>query len=128
MPEPEGQLDEASPGGTRHSRRYSPFNRAPGLRRVPDEPIGRAVLSSLIFHAVLIFALVRLTDAPPEVPRPEVTFILADLAASASAAAATHLSTPKPAPIAALTEEALFSTMPLASSCKPRWAIGRFNQ
>jgi hypothetical protein len=28
----------------------------------------------------------------------------------------------------ALTEEALFSTMPLDGSCKPRWAIGRFNQ
>ena len=33
-----------------------------------------------------------------------------------------------PAPMAPLTEEALFSTMPLDGSCKPRWAIGRFNQ
>ena len=27
-----------------------------------------------------------------------------------------------------LTAEALFSTMPLAASCRPRWAIGRFSQ
>jgi hypothetical protein len=30
--------------------------------------------------------------------------------------------------MAALTAEALFSMMPLAALCRPRWAIGRFSQ
>ena len=83
MREPGGELAESPRGRPKHSRRYSPFHRAPGLRRVPDELIGRAVLSSLVFHAVLIFALVRLTDAPPEKPGADVSSILADLVASA---------------------------------------------
>ena len=82
MRESGGELDESSRGRPKHSRRYSPLNRAPGLRRVPDEPVGRAVLSSLIFHAVLVFALVRLTDAPPEKSGADVSFILADIVTS----------------------------------------------
>jgi hypothetical protein len=78
MREPGGELDESSRGRLKHSRRYSPLNRAPGLRRVPDEPIGRAVLSSLILHAVLVFALVRLTDGPPEQSGADISFVLAD--------------------------------------------------
>ena len=83
MRESGGELDESSRGRPKHSRRYSPLNRAPGLRRVPDEPIGRAVLSSLVFHAVLVLALVRLTDALPEKSGADVSFILADIVASA---------------------------------------------
>ncbi len=83
MREPGGELDESSRGRPKHSRRYSPLNRAPGLRRVPDERVGRAVLASLVFHAVLIFTLVRLTDAPAEKPGADVSSILADLVASA---------------------------------------------
>jgi hypothetical protein len=79
MREPGGELDE-SPRRRRSEqpRRYSPLNRTPGLRRIPDEPIGRAVLSSLLFHAILVFALVRLTEAPPERSGADVSFVLAD--------------------------------------------------
>ena len=85
MPESGGQLAESSRERPSHSRRYSPFRRAPGLRRVPDEPIGRAVLFSLVFHAILIVTLVRLTDAPHEKAAADVSAILADLLASAPA-------------------------------------------
>ncbi len=59
-----GQLEEG-PGWFRRSRRYSPFYRSPGLRRLPDEGIGPAFICSLILHAALIVALIRFTDAPP---------------------------------------------------------------
>ncbi len=88
MRESGGELDESS--RPKHSRRYSPVNRAPGLRRVPDEPVGRAVLFSLIFHAVLVFALVRLTDALPEKSGADISFVLADSIESVAA------STPPP--------------------------------
>src|SRR5258706_12784045 len=77
MRESGGELDESSSGRPKQSRRYSPANRAPGLRRVPDEPVGRAVLFSLIFHAVLVFALVRLTDALPEKSGADISLVLA---------------------------------------------------
>ena len=78
MRESGGELDESSRERPKHSRRYSPANRAPGLRRIPDEPVGRAVVFSLIFHAVLVFALVRLTDALPEKSGADISFVLAD--------------------------------------------------
>lgn len=85
MRESGGELDESSGERPRPSRRYSPANRAPGLRRVPDEPVGRAVLFSLIFHAVLVFALVRLTDALPEKSGADISFVLADSMESVAA-------------------------------------------
>ena len=87
MYQPEAQLVEASTGRPDRTRRYSPFDRAVGLRRVPDEPIGLAFFSSLALHALLILAVVRLTDAPPEIPGADVSSILVDVAASAPPAA-----------------------------------------
>src|SRR5882724_9358680 len=82
MSEP-AQLAESRSGWSRRSRRYSPFNRSRGLRRVPDEPIGFAVVCSLLFHATLIFALVQVTDAPPWSPGADTSLVsMADLVAS----------------------------------------------
>ncbi len=68
--------------GLGRSRRYSPFNRAHGLRRLPDEMVGLAFLASLILHVALIMSLVRLTNALPERPGGEdVPTVLMDLAA-----------------------------------------------
>jgi hypothetical protein len=67
------------------SRRYSPLNRAHGLRRVPDEPIGLAFIASLVLHAGLAVSLIHLTDAPPQRSVADVSAILADLAAVAPA-------------------------------------------
>ncbi len=64
MSEP-GQLAESPGGWLRPSRRYSPFNRSPGLRRLPEEGLGFAFIGSLLLHAALIFGLVRATEAPP---------------------------------------------------------------
>jgi hypothetical protein len=68
------------------SRRYSPLNRAHGLRRLPDDLLGLAFVASLLLHVALVGSLVRLTDALPETPAGEdVTTILADLTAGTPA-------------------------------------------
>ncbi len=106
-----GVLVEASADLPARSRRYCPFNRAAGIRRVPDEPIGLAVGSSLVFHIVLIMAVVRLTAAPPQMPGAEVSAILVDIAASAPTAAAPRAS----APAAAVPDE-----VPTVTDSAPR--------
>jgi hypothetical protein len=63
------------------SRRYSPLNRAPGLRRVPDEPVGFGFTASLLLHAVLAMAVIHLTDAPAQKSALDVSAMLADLGA-----------------------------------------------
>ncbi|MGH7402908.1 MAG: hypothetical protein ACREKQ_10800 [Candidatus Rokuibacteriota bacterium] len=98
MSEADGQFAESTTRWLGRPRRYSPFNRSHGLRRVPDEPIGLAFLSSLILHAVLIWSLVRLTDAPAERPGADVSVILADLAAASPAGAPARVAAPEPAP------------------------------
>lgn|GEM_PF-1934977 len=65
------------------SRRYSPLNRAHGVRRVPDEPVGLGFIASLTLHAALAISLIHLTDAPPQKAGADVTALLADLAAVA---------------------------------------------
>ena len=97
MRESGGELDESSRERPKHSRRYSPLNRAPGLRRVPDEPVGRAVLFSLLFHAVLAFALVRLTDALPEKSGTDISFVLADTMESVAVSTPTTPGGERPA-------------------------------
>lgn len=68
--------------GLGHSRRYSPFNRAHGLRRLPDEMVGLAFLASLILHVALVMSLVHITHALPERPGgADVPTVLMDLAA-----------------------------------------------
>src|SRR6266849_10594875 len=85
MSEP-GQLAESRGGWLRRSRRYSPFNRSRGLRRLPDEGVGFAFICSLLLHAALIFGLVRATQAPPWSLGAETSFVsMADLVASAPA-------------------------------------------
>src|SRR5713101_2502577 len=85
MSEP-GQLAESRGGWLRRSRRYSPFNRSRGLRRLPDEGVGFAFICSLLLHAALIFGLVRATQAPPWSLGAETSLVsLADLVASAPA-------------------------------------------
>ena len=58
-------IAESRDGWSRRSRRYSPFNRSHGLRRLPDNGIGFAFICSVLLHAALIFGLVRATQAPP---------------------------------------------------------------
>jgi hypothetical protein len=65
------------------SRRYSPLNRAHGLRRVPDEPVGLGLIASLTLHAALAMSLIHLTDAPPQRAGADITAVLADLASVA---------------------------------------------
>jgi hypothetical protein len=65
--------------GLGRSRRYSPLNRAYGLRRLPDQLLGLAFLASVILHVALVISLVRLTNALPE--RPVGDVVLMDLTA-----------------------------------------------
>lgn len=70
----------------RRSRRYSPFNRSRGLRRLPDDGIGFAFICSLLLHAALIFGIVRATQAPPWSPGAATSLVgVADLVASVPA-------------------------------------------
>lgn len=87
MSEP-GQLAESRGGLLRRSRRYSPFNRSRGLRRLPDEGIGVAFICSLLLHAALIFGLVWATQAPPWSLGAETSLVsMADLVPSVPASA-----------------------------------------
>lgn len=52
-------------GWSRRPLRYQPVYRSPGLRHLPNEPVGLAFICSLLFHAALIFALVLVTESPP---------------------------------------------------------------
>lgn len=65
--------------GLGRSRRYSPLNRAYGLRRLPDQLLGLAFLASVIVHVTLVMSLIRLTNALPE--RPVGDVVLMDLTA-----------------------------------------------
>lgn len=81
-----GQLEEAHGGWLRRSRRYSPFNRSRGLRRVPDNGIGFAFICSLVLHAALICGLVRITQGPPWSLGAETSLVsMADLVPSVPA-------------------------------------------
>src|SRR6266851_193722 len=85
MSEP-GQLAESRGGWSRRSRRYSPFNRSRGLRRLPDDAVGFAFFCSLLLHAALIFGLVRATEAPPWSRGAETSLVsMVDLVPSAPA-------------------------------------------
>src|SRR5690242_1781834 len=80
MPE---YLAESGGGWLRRPRRYSPFNRSHGLRRLPDDAIGIAVICSVVLHTVLVFGLVRATQAPRWSQGAEASLVsLADLVAS----------------------------------------------
>ncbi len=78
-------------------RRYSPLNRAYGLRRLPNESYGLPIVASLILHVVFLAGLVSVTNAPVERQCADVSAILADLAAAASPDDATSDVAPKPA-------------------------------
>jgi hypothetical protein len=68
------------------SRRYSPFNRAYGLRRLPDDLFGVSFLASVILHAALLASFIRLTDALPGRSGGEnVSAVLMDLTAEVPA-------------------------------------------
>src|SRR5258706_8642244 len=70
----------------RRSRRYSPFDRSPGLRRLPDNAIAFAIIGSLVVHAVLIVCVARVTEAPPwSVGADMSLFSVGDLAPSVPA-------------------------------------------
>src|SRR5262252_5659366 len=76
-------LAESGDGWLRRLWRYSPFNRSHGLRRLPDDVIGAAVVCSVLFHAVMVFGLVRAMQAPRWFPGAEISLVsLADLVAS----------------------------------------------
>src|SRR5262245_24232325 len=76
-------------GWLRRLRRYSPFNRSHGLRRLPGDVIGAAVVCSVLFHAVMVFGLVRAMQAPRWSPGAEISLVsLADLPERTRAAAA----------------------------------------
>lgn len=83
----------------RRSRRYSPFDRSHGLRRLPDNGIALASLGSLLLHAILIFGLVRATAAPPWPLGAETSLVsLGDLVASVPAGSqAPEVKPPRPA-------------------------------
>ena len=80
------------------SRRYSPLNRAHGLRRVPDEPVGLGLIASLTLHAALAMTLIHLTDAPPQRAGADITAVLADLASVAPVNSPGPDPVPGPAP------------------------------
>jgi hypothetical protein len=80
------------------SRRYSPLNRAHGLRRVPDDTVGLGFIASLVLHAGLAVSLIHLTDAPPQRSAADVSALLADLAAVAPASPPGPDAAPDPAP------------------------------
>ncbi len=85
MSEP-GQLAESRGGWFHRSRRYSPFNRSRGLRRLPDDGVGVAFICSSLLHAALIFGLVRATQAPPWSLGAETSLVsMADLVPSVPA-------------------------------------------
>lgn len=123
MRQPEGRPVELPAGRPDRSRRYSPLNRAPGLRRVPDEPIGLAVLSSLLLHAVLVTALVHLTDAPPETGAADISSIMMDVAAAAPGATPPRVGAPsaaaRPKPPAGTRSAATRTPTPRAASHRP---------
>jgi len=48
----------------RHLRGYSPFNRTPGLRHLPDDRLRLSFVCSLLLHALLVILMVRVTDVP----------------------------------------------------------------
>ena len=79
-------IAESRGGWSRRSRRYSPFNRSHGLRRLPDNGIGFAFICSVLLHGALIFGLVRATQAPPWSPGAATSLIsMADLVPSVPA-------------------------------------------
>jgi hypothetical protein len=78
-------------------RRYSPLNRAHGLRRLPNESYGLPIVASLALHVVFLAGLVSLTNAPVERQSVEVSAILADLAAAAPAGDPTSEPASRPA-------------------------------
>jgi hypothetical protein len=99
MSELGGRFDEPSARRLMRSRRYSPANRAHGLRRIPDEPIGFTFFSSLILHAVLVLSLVHITVTLPEKPGADFGAIFMDLVEAApDLAPHTHVPTPRPVP------------------------------
>jgi len=63
MSKPELPADPRG-GWLRRSRRYSPFDRSPGLRRLPDDAIAFAFILSVLLHAALIVWVVRVTQVP----------------------------------------------------------------
>lgn len=96
------------------SRRYSPLNRAHGVRRVPDEPVGLGFIASLTLHAALAISLIHLTDAPPQKAGADVTALLADLAAVAPGNPPGLDPVPGPAP----SNEQPVATHPIATETK----------
>src|SRR5260370_40954093 len=110
------QLAEPRGGWSRRSRRYSPFNRSRGLRRLPDDGIGFAFICSVLLHAALIFGLVRATPAPPWSLGAETSLVsMADLVPSVPAS--PHGAEVKPDPAArrpALVPDAATAGLPSA--------------
>jgi len=74
-------MHESSPptdragGRWRRSRRYSPFDRSAGLRRVPDDAIVFSAVGSLLFHVALAAWLVQATHAPAWAPGATMAFL-----------------------------------------------------
>lgn len=116
-------LHESRGGWPRRPRRYSPFNRSHGLRRLPDDVISIAVTCSVLFHAVFAFGLIRVTQGPRWAPGAETSLVgLADLVASVpdQAPAAEvgsnrtiERGTPTPAPLPATRTASSPSRSPL---------------
>jgi len=74
-------MDESSPptdrasGRWRRSRRYSPFDRSAGLRRVPDDAIVFSAIGSLLLHVALAAWLIQATHAPAWAPGATMAFL-----------------------------------------------------
>src|SRR5690349_4521525 len=74
MYEPSPPTDRAS-GRWRRARRYSPFDRSAGLRRVPDDAILFSAIGSLLLHVALAAWLIQATHAPAWAPGATMAFL-----------------------------------------------------
>src|SRR5262245_18056929 len=70
-----GPATDPRSGRWRRSRRYSPFHRSPGLRRVPDDAIAFTLVGSVLLHVALAALLIQVTHGPSWVPRATMVFI-----------------------------------------------------
>ena len=70
-----GPPTDRAGGRWRRSRRYSPFDRSAGLRRVPDDAIVFGAVGSLLLHVALATWLIQATHAPAWAPGATMAFL-----------------------------------------------------